>query len=546
MKNDLEATKKRPHLARIATATLIGLVCFAPSQVTVQHWLLCAAGVQYGRAMVVDAQTLQDGYRVFGKETTNRTVWIEDQAFELDVLTADGKIRLTEALEAKPGAMVEYRLQTGDGIFTRLALACPGIGITPADLVLLFAFLLVVIASVRRRDWRALLPPVPLLALFAAGALSLSGVRPYDQSFMEPDLGGGLKELLQMVIILGCGILGVRWLVRHACLTAVLWALFGACCLVCVWGLTELAGLLQAPQPVLQGWDSTFGFSYNPTRSGITGSESSQHVFAAFLCLLAPFALAALLRGQGPIRFLAGGALVLALACQLHLGLLICMLAGLALVALLDGRNWLLPAVLCGSGAVIALLVALQPMRGEILLNSVAIHRTADRFGLVPVPMTHADDRNERWVSVQQKYLEWQAALNAVSFSPVVGYGLGSYQTRINAFYASARHQAWSLLKAPVNLMERDAHSQYKVTLVETGISGFLVLLWLWLAALRGAVRTSQTDQSWQQAVLSVGVAGALLAMLCGAWFASFMVRGLQIYLVFLLAVAFPRQCQDA
>ena len=527
----METTKncRRSHLCGL---TFLGLiVVLSHSQVTVRQWFLKFSGVQYGTALIVDETEMQDDLLPATEESDPAHIRIGDGRRMVAMLRGGGRIKLTEPHGISAEA-VSYRIERSSAGLSELAWRCPGIGLGPGDLLLAVGFAVFAICGVRKRAWRSMVPPLPVVGVLVAVIWSFSPLRPCDGSFLEPDVMTGLKELVQMMLILVCGFCTVRRLLRiKGAIPVVLWTWLccGLCC--CVVGLVELQQILRSPQPTLQYWDSTFGFLYNLTQSGAVGSESSQHVFSAYLGLLLPIAFGCLVHGEGRLQLLGALTAVAALSCQLHLGFLVGSVLAVGCVANSAKRSWVLPAALLGCVIVVSTLVAVQPVRGQALVNSVALHRMADSLGLMPPPYTHATADMELWEPVQQKYLESQAALNAASFSPLVGYGAGSYQLRINAFYAAAIDPALALRKAPVNLMERDAHSQYKVALVETGVLGVLAWLWLWFGALR-------SSQSLRDPLLRAVTAGALVALLAGACFGTFSVRGLQTLMMVVLALA--------
>jgi hypothetical protein len=168
----------------------------------------------------------------------------------------------------------------------------------------------------------------------------------------------------------------------------------------------------------------------------------------------------------------------------------------------------------------------------------VALYRFSDTYGLLPMPLKGKSKATAPyWMEYQQKYVELQAALNAVSFAPWLGHGLGQYQQQINRYYSNSRMTSLIVHKEPRNFMEQDAHAQYAVVLVELGLLGLAALLAWWLGAARQAVQAVQRREGFDRA-LAAGVLGSLVALLLGGAVVVFTVRGLLVVVVALLALA--------
>jgi hypothetical protein len=439
--------------------------------------------------------------------------------------------RVAAVLEQHPEYLTGFAAKTGA---IRAALRVPAVGFTPADVLLGLALLLLALDVLRRRDWQALRVPLPVVALLLICAITLiDKARLLDQSYTHVDVRGGIKELIQYAEVLLAAWLFFAWALARPRARQAALATLVAMCAICVGAaLFEYARMSVS----VQGIDGIFGIAYNPTRSNSTGSESSRNLLALYMAMMSPI----LLGLTAATRNRLGKGLLLALlvgtwAATLSLWLLICGLLGCVLVAGC-GKRWAIPALVLGALFAIFAIGQGAKEHGKILMDSAALYRNADTYGILPQPMTNKDANSaEVWTPWQQKYVELQAAMNALSYSPLLGYGLGSYQVRINAFYDSAKIEGHAISKDPANFMERDAHGLYKVQAVETGLLGLGCLLWLLVQALVDKLRgRSALDR--REGWILAGVAGAILVMILASTFGNVMTRGLQFIAVALLA----------
>jgi O-antigen ligase len=531
---------------------VILLLAAAHSQVTLRHWALRAVGVQYGKVETVapvagaTQSVAHDPFANFATgELAGKKVDFGGETFT--VVTNDRTSLTLDATAERVAAVVEQHPEYLTG-FTRktqavrTALRVPAVGFTPADLLLALALPVMVVDLLRRRNWRALLPPLPVVALLVVGAVSLvDKLRLLDGSYTQVDVRGGIKELIQYGEVLVGGWLFFSWALERARARRAALATLVAMCVVCV-----VAALIEYTQMTnsVQGIDGIFGIAYNPTRSSSTGSESSRNLLALYLAIMAPLLVG--LVGAASAwwqRGLLALVLIGAFAATLSLWLLVCAVLGCALVAGCSGRRWAIPLLFLGSLAAMFAIGRVAPRHGEILTDSAALYRNADTYGMLPQPMTNKDANSAAiWTPWQQKYVELQAAMNALSYSPLFGYGLGSYQVRINAFYDSAKIEAHAINKDPVNFMERDAHGWYKVQAVETGLIGVLCVIWLLGQALADTLR-ARRNAGRRDAWILAGIAGAVLVMLLASTFGNVMTRGLQFIAVALLA--WPKQTRE-
>jgi hypothetical protein len=553
---------------RLLGVIALAVLVLAHSQVTLQHWAYRMADVRTGRLSsppeaVADGQALCRD--IFASYRPNALAGTTFHIGERDFAVVSNTVSTVTVAATLADLGEHTRYRTGyraDAGLARLALAVPGINVTPADVMLAVGCLVAVFCIWRRRCWRALLPPAVILGFVAlCGVTVVDGLRWLDSYDGAADRGAGLRELVQLAEVLGAGFVVFRLAFRQPA-----WRLAAAGVLLGMAVITGLCAAVEYRAAVAAGptvgfvnaqqVDGLFGFAFNPTRSKTTGSESSRNVLAMYLALIMPLAVALLL-GPGVSRrwrLLGGAAAVLAAALTLSLPLLLCGLVGAVSVAMLARCQWRAVLVLVGGVAVVGVTCAVWRHHGLLLLDSVALYRQHDTYGLLPAPMTGQGlypTRAEQpvaldWNPWQQKYVEWQAAANAVSYSPLLGHGLGTYQTRINAFYSFSRLAALGVPKSPVNYMERDAHGQFVVQAVETGVLGVLGLVAVLLVLLHSALRARERCADDLQRALLAGAAGSLVVLLVSGLFGAFLIRGVQFVAVALMALAAGNMDEDA
>ena len=180
-------------------------------------------------------------------------------------------------------------------------------------------------------------------------------------------------------------------------------------------------------------------------------------------------------------------------------------------------------------------MLFLNPQHGLILIDSQAVYKNKDSFGRLPLPVKGHDSASlDYWEAWQQKELEQQAAWNLVSWSPLLGIGLGNYQKHINQFYTSDRlNMSLAANKSPANFMEKDSHSLFMVQTVESGLLGVCLLILLLILPLKQVLKNKLKTES--DRALIAGAGAVILVLLLGAFYSSFMVRGIQFFAVLFL-----------
>ncbi len=456
------------------------------------------------------------------------------------------------------------------GIGGGLAARIPGVGICVSDALFVLAFGLWVIVNLplRRLISKLRTYPLALAVLLACALLSVVPFLKPSDPFTGRRLvyGRAVKELAQLFILLGC-----TYIVLADCLRDERWrkrlvtGFLVAAGLAVLIGLAEYARLRPAADPG-SGWtlspldvDGTFGFrAVDPGAHEQIGTNSNRNVLGAWAGLVVPlfWALALCLK-RPPLKAACGVAAIAGLPLLLTGGLWLAAMVGVLTVASLPrGKAFALTAV--GLLLVWGVLFRFGPQQhGMVLLDSVMLRRTQDRYRTLPlytgtetaVPAALAEDDNSVW---QQKFVEWQPGLQAAARTPLFGVGVGNYQPNINVHYELHADPllnpdgAYRIAKPSANLMEAGANAFYLVWLVETGFVGILAFLWVLQTGLRSSADGFARAHSGLERGLALGSLGALVTVSIGSIFASYMVRGVGIALVFVLAVALSRPAPSA
>ncbi len=529
----------------------LAVLVLGHTQVTLRHLALRLAGVRFGEVHAVEAvegdpnaALVKDPLGVYKPDALKGDyLWLGENTYEITANTAT-EIRVVgtpkevrEDVQGHGDYLTGFREKT---VLVRLARKVPGIGFTLADVALGCALAGMAWTLLRRKSLPDLRLPIAVWVLLGLCLLSVfDATRVLDQSGIRADVKAGIKEWIQYVEVLG-----LAWLFFHELFRDrrarcwLIWALIGSAAIVILVGWIEyiraVGGYsLRGPLDIGE-LDSTFGFRYNPARSRTSGSESSANVLSLYLAFVVPLLLS-LINTPFPkwLRVALGGLAALGLCLIVNLPLLICAIVGCLVVAAFWPWRWALPVTLASIVVILALVGAVNRHHGKILVDSMALYRSQDHYGLLPMPMKGRDAAavGNRWESWQQKYMERQAVLTAITWSPLLGHGLGNYQQKINNFYGGTRPDltGHAMMKQPVNFMEKDAHGLYWVQLMETGGLGVAALLWLLAAVLRRLVRARRRREldGYDRALL-LGALGAVVCLALACWHGSFLARGLQ------------------
>ncbi|MCK5849413.1 MAG: hypothetical protein KAH23_00755 [Kiritimatiellae bacterium] len=547
------------------------IVLASHTQVTLRHIALRIAGVRFGEVEYVARQSeynetnprfdkrrllsdglsgtvVHDDMSVYADgELTGQWIWFGDEHYEVLDNTATHILvdcdydKLLNVVDSESSYFTGFRKKTG---VVKLALVVPGVNFTVADCLLVFGLvMLTVVLLVQRQKPAQWVPPLPLMALLVVCIFSLvDRLRILDQTGLSVDRGKGIKELIQYVEMAAAWLFFRHVLAEKRFRRWFAWLLATGAAAVILVGLAEYVAIVSGR--TLRGLldinelDSILGFQFNPSRYNTTGSESSRNVLAVYLAMAVPCLFGLGLAWKS--RLLRTAMIVLAglgLCLCLSAPILVCTVAGCLTVACLLKSKHALPFTFAGIFIVLLVMCTVQKHHGRILLDTSAIHRVTDEYGLQPMPVKGLGVTTyEGWDSWQQKYVERQAAMSAIGFSPLLGLGLGNYQAKINMFYSTPYLDGHAIEKSSINFMEKDAHGLYQVQAVETGLLGVGCLLWFLISIFRQAVVAGR-DAGERDRALLIAVAGSIMALIMVCWYGSFMVRGLQFIAMAMLAL---------
>lgn len=460
----------------------------------------------------------------------------------------------------------------------RLAQHVPEQNVTVSDALFVGAFVLWVIRAIWHRTiFRRLYRyPVALVALFLVGCVSAVSAVSAAQGQADT-LRTCAKELIQLGILFVCGYFVLadylrdeRWR-RRLVFAFMAAAVAGIAC-----GIVEYAQLRPGDTAAaISGYtispvevDGSFGVreGQEPADKAMIPTASNRNVLGAWAALIVPLFWAAALWGCcWPQRIFCALVALAGLPLALTGGLWAAMVLGVLVISFVRHR-WLFPAV-----ALILMLVFSQmpDWHRPVLQDSLMLRKAYDRF----YTLRAYDDNATRWVQeggsrhrlrfddavgkLQQKWAEWQPGIQVVAQHPFLGVGPGRYQDVIGIYYdhvpddrvpmdpddvvagyeAIDPDRVYSMSKPVQNLMEFGANSFYLVWAVTTGFLGLLALLWVLMTGLRDAACALSRTQGLDRG-LALGALGALVALALGMFFAEFIVRGVGVAIVFVLAMA--------
>ena len=446
-----------------------------------------------------------------------------------------------------------------------LAQMVPAVNVTPSDLFFLAGFLLWVPVrwGTGRLARRLRGYPAALGGLLLAGLISMVPLLKSWPSWAQPPSmvpADSVKQLLQLFLFFVCGFVLIadylsvpRW--RKKLVTAFVVAV-AAALVVGLWEYMQLrpaspesrqAGAIVSALHV----DATFGMAGEAAGAHEQiGTRSNRNVLGAWLTLVLPLLWAgvlwgrdwnlrigaAVLTGVGAVLLLHGGlwaaAVVALLALAYARGQIAFWVTAAGLFALFGALFWLAPQ---------------QP--DQVLLDSLMLRRTSDRFRTLPVysidPQLDESGRpanlqQDSYIPWEQKYIQWQPSLLALARNPLSGVGLGNYQKNINRFYSDTDFGAYGMPKAPDNLMEKGGNAFYAVWLTETGLVGGFAMVWLLLSFLFRGMRGASAARAVGDELafrLKAGACAAIGAAAFGFFFTNYWVRGLGYAFVFVLAL---------
>ncbi|MDP6439826.1 MAG: O-antigen ligase family protein, partial [Candidatus Brocadiia bacterium] len=473
------------------------------------------------------------------------------------LLTHPTQVTLRQWARALSGAV-----GFGRGLTARI----PAGHVTVSDFLLVAAFLLWAFLAWRRGRARQALRLYPLGVAALLACAVLSTLTPLESSAAATSrsynafLALGRFARVATIFVCGLGVLA-DYLSRQAWRDRLMAAFFVAAALCVAIGLVEYlqlrppspqagrAGAIMSPMDV----DAMFGFEgVAPGPHTGIGASSSRNVLGAWLTMVLPLAWAVFLFGRRPA--------VRGVCCALSVagGLLLlsgglwaaALLAVLALSFVRGRRAFVATAV--GMLALYGIVFSFAPQRhGHVLLDSVLLHKRADRFRTLPprpchLPLAPGGKGAASPDPWQQKFVQWQPALLAFASRPFFGFGIGNYEGNVGAFYSRPTHPdynpagSYNMDWPPGGiLMEKDATPFYAAWLVETGLVGLLGFAWMVMGFLRRAAHTLPRRHAGDDLAraLKLGAIAALGAVCLGGLFTDYWVRGVGTALTVVLAL---------
>ena len=349
------------------------------------------------------------------------------------------------------------------------------VNVTPTEAVFL---LLVVGWGTARAAGRVPSPSLTPLVIAIGLLLSLLVL----SCVVAPNLVLAGKELVKWVEVAGVTLIGQSLLVRIADRRMMFLVMTAAVVSQAVYGLLQ-ATLHWGPDHFMIGTWLMRAY----------GSFEQPNPYAGYLGLHLPLVLSVALFGvrTRPARWFWGGAsavLAVALVTTMSRGAWLGQITGILTVVLIESRS-ARHAVLTFGGLGSVILLALWPV-----LPSEVTDRIGSIFGsfFSVFSMASMTLTPENW-AVMERLSQWYAGWQMFSANPIVGVGIGNYNTA----YDTYRLPQW-----PVALGH--AHSHYLTIAAEAGLFACIAYIIVILVAVRS------TRTAWRTATTSYGRAIAL------------------------------------
>ena len=423
------------------------------------------------------------------------------------------------------------------GFPSGLAAKIPSINFTPADVLLWLVFGLWVLQILTGGAKRSRLMGLPILALLVICALSLvPGLKPAGQVGLafptltaEKSTGAFVRELIAyfseliqyVEYFLVAYLLLLNNVTDEKARRRIAYVLFLVCTAVIAYGACEYFSPELGEDAVIEGRpgsfyiDSTFGFKGVEATKDRIGTRSNRNVLGAYVALMVPLMWGVVICHRrilvqlwlfvvcaaGMAFTLAGGAFLSMSAAMLAISF--------------ARKEWLF--VLLAAALIVGVIYGLPAMPQD---NSFLLTDSLSLF--------KSDNTVWPW---QQRYVEWQAAMNGTMMNPLVGVGLGRYQTNIGQYYGDIPKPGGT------NLMEPDAINYYGVLGLEAGLPALAALLWVLLRHARKAAGAYARLERGLEKGLALGACGSLLAFAINSFFCSCIVRGVAVGFVLILAL---------
>ncbi len=383
------------------------------------------------------------------------------------------------------------------------------VNITPTEAV----FLLLVIGwGTARAAGRVPAPSLSPLVIAIGLLLSLLIL----SCVVAPNLILAGKELVKWVEVAGVTLIGQSLLVRIADRRMMFLVMTAAVVSQAVYGL------LQATQH----WGPDH-FMIGSWLMRAYGNFEQPNPYAGYLGLHLPLVLSVALFGvrTRPARWFWGGAsalLAVALVTTMSRGAWLGQITGILTVVLIESRS-ARHAVLTFGGLGSVILLALWPV-----LPSEVTDRIGSIFGslfavfsLASTTLTPAN-----W-AVMERLSQWYAGWQMFSANPIVGVGIGNYNTA----YATYRLPEW-----PVALGH--AHNHYLTIAAEAGLFACLAYIIVILVAIRSTRTAWRTATTRYGRAIALGTLGSIGALATHNLVDVLFVHGMSVTVGLLLALS--------
>jgi len=245
----------------------------------------------------------------------------------------------------------------------------------------------------------------------------------------------------------------------------------------------------------------------------VRATFGNRNVLAGYLALMLPLMWGIVMSHRSIfVRLWLAVLTVAGLVITLSGGVMLAIVFAILMITFIRSEKAFAIVAVIGLVACIYLAPQLPMKNGNVLRDSVLLYK-----------------RDAPW-PWQQKYVEWQAALNAINSNPVTGVGIGNYQLNINRYYLDIE-------KPPENLMEPDAVNGWMVTGVTLGVPGLLLLLWMLLSFQKRASMHYGAAEPGIVKGFCLGVYGAIGSFMIASLFTNLLVRGVGIAFVIMVAL---------
>lgn len=129
---------------------------------------------------------------------------------------------------------------------------------------------------------------------------------------------------------------------------------------------------------------------------------------------------------------------------------------------------------------------------------------------------------------INQRFLEWQAALNILTDKPFLGVGIGNYQREIGYYYR---------FLPKLNTMEPDSQNGYLIIAFTMGLAGLGAFLWIIFHFLGLLVDIFPNTKNHFVNGLSIGLSGSLTAFCINNFFSPLLYNATAMVFVFILSL---------